>query len=71
MMNRHAVFSWPLVFLSTLIGTSLFCDQLYAQAGLRDSLVRLDKNQDGEISPDEITPLARPYLERITRARRM
>jgi subtilisin-like proprotein convertase family protein len=45
--------------------------QLFAQAGLRESLEKLDTNQDGEISKDEITPRARPYLERITKARRM
>ncbi|MCR9293746.1 MAG: proprotein convertase P-domain-containing protein [bacterium] len=42
-----------------------------AQAGLREALDRLDRNQDGQIEPEEITPLARPYLERISKARRM
>ncbi|TWT84838.1 EF hand [Planctomycetes bacterium CA13] len=42
-----------------------------AQSGLRDSLDRLDTNGNGLIEPNEVTPLARPYLERITRARRM
>ena len=40
--------------------------KLFAQSGLRESLERLDKNENGEIDPDEVTPLARPYLERIT-----
>jgi len=53
------------------LGNSFLSDQLHAQAGLREALERLDKNEDGEISPDEITPLARPYLERITRERGM
>jgi subtilisin-like proprotein convertase family protein/Ca2+-binding EF-hand superfamily protein len=44
---------------------------LYAQAGLRESLERLDRNQDGRLQPSEITPLARPYLERITKERRI
>jgi subtilisin-like proprotein convertase family protein/Ca2+-binding EF-hand superfamily protein len=44
---------------------------VYGQAGLRASLERLDEDGDGEIEPEEITPLARPYLERITRASRM
>lgn len=44
---------------------------LHAQAGLRESLEQLDRDSDGRISPEEITPLARPYLERIARARRM
>ncbi|EMI57725.1 proprotein convertase P-domain-containing protein [Rhodopirellula sallentina] len=42
-----------------------------AQAGLRESLERLDTNGNGEIEPREVTPLSRPYLERITEARRM
>ena len=43
--------------------------RLYAQAGLLESLQRLDTNNNGEIDPDEVTPLARPYLERITSVR--
>ena len=39
----------------------------YGQAGLRESLERLDKNLDGSIEPSEITPLARPYFERLAR----
>ena len=39
----------------------------YGQAGLRASLERLDKNLDGSIEPSEITPLARPYFERLAR----
>ncbi|GAB5406610.1 MAG: proprotein convertase P-domain-containing protein [Aureliella sp.] len=42
-----------------------------AQSGLRQSLERLDRNENGEIEPEEITALARPYLERIAEARRM
>ncbi len=41
------------------------------QAGLRESLERLDRNQNGLIDPNEITPLARPYLERIAEKRRL
>ncbi len=43
----------------------------HAQSGLRESLERLDRNGNGEIEPSEITPLARPYLERVAEARRM
>ncbi|MDA0285395.1 MAG: proprotein convertase P-domain-containing protein [Planctomycetota bacterium] len=50
---------------------SFISRQVHAQAGLRGSLERLDTNQDGRIDPGEITPLARPYLERIARERRM
>ncbi len=38
---------------------------LRGQAGLREALERLDRDSDGEIEPEEITPQARPYLERI------
>ena len=41
----------------------------YGQAGLREALEKLDKNDDGLIDPNEVTPLARPYLERILKAR--
>lgn len=60
-----------LVCLAVLLGNSFLSDELHAQAGLREALERLDRNEDGEISPDEITPRARPYMERITKARGM
>ncbi|MGB7323796.1 MAG: proprotein convertase P-domain-containing protein, partial [Rubripirellula sp.] len=53
-----------------LLGLSVPTDAS-AQSGLRESLERLDRNQNGKIDPDEITPLARPYLERVGEARRM
>lgn len=40
-----------------------------AQSGLRESLERLDTNENGVIEPEEVTPLARPYLERILKIR--
>lgn len=46
-------------------------EPVMAQSGLRESLERLDHNQNGQIDPDEITPLARPYLERLAKSRRM
>ncbi|MGY8770306.1 MAG: proprotein convertase P-domain-containing protein [Pirellulales bacterium] len=60
---------WFLVFV--LLCSVLCGRQLFAQAGLRESLEKLDRNQNGVIEPSEVTPLARPYLERITKARRM
>ena len=42
-----------------------------AQSGLREALERLDRDQDGDVEPEEITPLARPYLERIMKASRL
>jgi subtilisin-like proprotein convertase family protein len=57
--------------VAALLSLAVFNGELYAQAGLRESLENLDRDRDGEISPNEITPRARPYLERIARARRM
>ncbi|OYP31021.1 proprotein convertase P-domain-containing protein [Rhodopirellula sp. MGV] len=60
------------VLLSSVCITGLIAPGLaYGQAGLRESLERLDRNGDGTIDPDEITPLARPYLERVAESRRM
>jgi subtilisin-like proprotein convertase family protein/Ca2+-binding EF-hand superfamily protein len=54
-----------------LVVTLICCHgaTVWGQAGLRESLERLDRNTDGLISPEEITPLARPYLERILKSR--
>jgi subtilisin-like proprotein convertase family protein/Ca2+-binding EF-hand superfamily protein len=62
---------WSVVCLGTVVCSLLLGEHLAAQSGIRESLERLDKNNDGVIERDEITPLARPYLERILRARRM
>jgi subtilisin-like proprotein convertase family protein/Ca2+-binding EF-hand superfamily protein len=45
--------------------------QANAQAGLREALEKLDRNENGLIEPEEVTPLARPYLERVLKQRRM
>jgi Ca2+-binding EF-hand superfamily protein/subtilisin-like proprotein convertase family protein len=50
---------------------SPFLSHVSAQGTVREALDRLDVDKDGEISPEEITPLARPYLERIAAMRRM
>ncbi|WP_153555784.1 proprotein convertase P-domain-containing protein [Roseimaritima sediminicola] len=52
---------WGLLPVSTGLG----------QAGLRDSLERLDRNRNGEIDTHEITSLARPWLERVGEARNL
>jgi Ca2+-binding EF-hand superfamily protein len=65
-IRNWAIISAPLFLLAVCPG-----ERLFAQAGLRESLERLDKNQNGEIDPNEITPLARPYLERIAKVRRL
>lgn len=59
-----------LLLLSILLHC-LNAESAVGQAGFREALEKMDKDQDGRLSKDEITPLARPYLERITRARRM
>lgn len=38
-----------------------------AQYGLRETLEAMDKNENGVIEPEEITPLARPYFEYLSR----
>jgi subtilisin-like proprotein convertase family protein/Ca2+-binding EF-hand superfamily protein len=61
-------------FSSMILAVGLVCvcsQSVFAQAGLRESLERLDTNENGLIEPDEITPLSRPYLERIAEVRRM
>jgi len=57
--------SWSVACLAMLL-TVTQVNSALGQAGLREALERLDKNEDGQISPDEITPQARPYFERIT-----
>ncbi len=64
-------FKWSVVCVAVASGSSLSCDQLHAQSGLRESLERLDTNEDGQISPEEITPRSRPYLERIAKSHRL
>ena len=54
-----------------LLCFGLRSETAFGQAGLRESLERLDRDQNGMLDPGEITTLARPYLERITRERRL
>ena len=66
--NRFfAVPKWPLLGLAFLLVVALVSPRAYGQAGLRAALERLDINQNGQIDPSEITPQARPYIERITK----
>lgn len=67
--RRCCLFSLPLLLLTATC--CLVPRNALGQAGLREALERLDRDGDGEVEPEEITPLARPYLERITRASRM
>lgn len=61
--------------LMCLVGALLMVirgsDSLYGQSGLREALERLDRDKDGDVEPEEITPLARPYLERIMTSSRL
>ena len=66
-MNRFFTTNQFLVCLTILIGSCCLNQPLLGQAAFRQALEQLDTNQNGEIEPDEITPLARPYLERIAR----
>jgi subtilisin-like proprotein convertase family protein len=60
------------LFCVVLFVCSVINDSVaFGQAGLRESLERLDTNQDGNIDPDEITPLSRLFLEQIAEARRI
>ena len=55
-----------IVGLLGLLGVIVVSSSAFGQAGLREALERLDINQNGQIDPSEITPQARPYIERIT-----
>ncbi len=73
---KHSLSAFGRSVLTLLLGSTLLASTLLgstatAQSGLRDSLEALDRDGDGVISPDEITPLSRPYLERVAKARRM
>ncbi len=57
--------------LAALMFVAIACPRVLAQPGLRQTLMEMDRDRNGELDPDEITPLARPYLERITSDRRM
>lgn len=58
-------------FICVAICGLYFPPSAVAQTGIRESLERLDRNENGYIEPDEITALSRPYLETIARMRRM
>ena len=60
-----------IVGLVSILTQAMLSDAAFAQAGLRDTLEAMDKNNDGQIQPEEITPLARPYLERIAKSRKL
>lgn len=57
-------------FFMVVTAVLLLPQMASGQAGLRASLDRLDRNENGYIDPDEVTDLSRPYLERIMRFRK-
>lgn len=66
-----------MTLLQTVVSTSIcllmfvVCPaSVFAQAGLRESLERMDRDEDGMIDPEEVTTLSRPYLERILKSGR-
>lgn len=65
-MKSHQYLITALVF--TFVA-SWWVNDSNGQAGLRESLERLDKNENGYLDPNEVTKLARPYLERILGSR--
>lgn len=69
-MNRNLTSLICLAGWTCLVLLSM-CNRANAQAGLRESLELLDRNENGYVDPDEITSLSRPYLERIAQARRL
>ncbi|GIW97744.1 MAG: calcium sensor EFh [Pirellulaceae bacterium] len=62
---------WRLTMLMLVVCHMVALPGLHAQGTLRQSLEQLDTNRDGQLQPHEITPLARPYLERIATAFRL
>ena len=71
MISRSQMLALTSPCAVVLLCFGLFSGKAFGQAGLRESLERLDRNQNGMIDPGEITTLARPYLERITKERRI
>lgn len=69
MSHRFAFSNWILSGLALSLCITAAPNSVFAQAGLRESIEKLDKNNDGYIESDEVTPLARPYLERILKGR--
>ena len=71
-MKRCPTFNKPWVLaMAVLLGNGALAHRALAQPGLRDTLREMDRNRNGQLDPEEVSPLARPYLERITRERHM
>lgn len=74
MKNNPSLHPCFLRYILGICGFAYFvinCNSSFGQSGLREALERLDRDSDGRISRKEVTPLARPYLERIMKSSRM
>ena len=60
---------WSIWVAMLLLAVGVDCNQAYGQAGLRDALRKLDRNENGHIDPEEVTPLSRPFLERMLQSK--
>lgn len=67
-MRRRTQAQYFALLAITVLGMNA---SVHAQSGLRETLERMDKDGNGRIDPEEITPLARPYLERVAERRRL
>jgi Ca2+-binding EF-hand superfamily protein/subtilisin-like proprotein convertase family protein len=70
-VQRNAQLRCAIACLTLAMVSGVSTNYVFAQSGLRESLERLDINENGRIDPEEVTPLARPYLERISEGRRL
>ena len=68
---RPRFFLLVFTLVVVLLGVFVSPKNCSGQAFLEEALKKLDVDEDGEIEPEEITPLSRPFLERIARARRI
>ena len=60
--GQHRTALYPMSVVACIVAVSLltgFSQRLSAQAGLRASLEKLDKNKNGKIEPDEAPKLGR------------
>lgn len=64
-VNQFCAFRFSGLLCLVLAFLAVSNSSANGQAGLRESLERLDRNENGYLDPNEVTTLSRPYLERI------